>query len=136
MKITYIPESNSCVLDINGQTEMVVLDDLLDMLPARLVRDKWLVNEILKARTDIMKQLGEYNTYILALTKQIEAVNVKMANLDPLTDAKSIKFYGQVISGLKAQKDVVRELRHGLRTSHNEEGRLANELAQLENVRG
>jgi hypothetical protein len=136
MKVTYIPESNSCVLDINGQTETVVLDDLLDMLPARLVRDKWLVNEIMKKRTDIMEDLGEYNTYILGIVKQIETINSKISNLDPLTDAVSIKFYGQLITGLKSQKDVVRELRHGLRASHNEEGRLANELAQLENVRG
>jgi predicted nucleic acid-binding Zn-ribbon protein len=135
MKLTYNPEKNTCLIEVNGQSEEVVYDALLDMLPEKLIRDRWLVNEIMKNRTSVVKNLGGLNEYILRLTTNIAAVNEKISKLDPAMDGDKLKFYNSVISDIKAEKDVVREIRHGIRASHAEEGRLAKELAELENVR-
>jgi septal ring factor EnvC (AmiA/AmiB activator) len=142
MNIIYIVEENAMEIEINGQKERIKLDVLLKQLPERLVRDKHLINEIMKMREASIKQVGDFNDYIGNLTKEIATRRAKMEELmmdkdmNPTEAGKMVRAHMTIIKAMTDEKNTLRELRHGLKLLANEEGRFENELAKLENARG
>ncbi len=132
MEIEYIVEDNSVKVTINGVTEIIPYDDLLDSLPRELIRDYHLINEISKVRERIVKQIGDFNDYIIVLLAKQKQVREKMETLDPVNDTKAINSYAKIMKAISDEKNTSRELRHGVRLLSNEEGRYLAEIEKLE----
>lgn len=130
MKIEYKPESNSFDIEVNGQKETITYDELLNQMPKQIVRDRHLINEVMKIRDRIMKQVGDFNYRTADLVLKISEYRKKME--EHIEEPMIIKGYQSLIKSIESEKNTSRELRLGIRLLEAQEARFMAELAALE----
>src|SRR4030042_433407 len=130
MKIEYKPESNTFDIEVNGQKEIISYDELLNLMPKQIVRDRYLINEAMKMRQRIMDQIGDFNYQSAARVLKIAEYRKKME--EHISEPNIIKGYQALIKSVESEKNTARELRLGIRLLEGQEARSMAELAKLE----